>query len=326
MNRALFAATLPLMTRALALLAVVATPIAGLALLAPRPFTVVRCFRSSSSSGCSYRVASFLDALVAAPEQLAPLLIALAVLCALALVAWWAVLQGRHPTIAAFAIGTYAFLIAGASVAIGPWLVAPLLLLIAMYAAVLGSSSRELAGLLLRIGVLTLGAFAAAYLFAQGWALRLGPFPGGGFESFWLYVALSSAAGIAIGLGLAAVRRDVAEIARGMVVAYASFGAAGLVVALGSVLVMYPRGSYFALGLAALWGVVSWLIVANTIAISLAMRALARASWAGAVRTGVILTLAVLICGVATFAAFGPLAVSGVAPPLLILPNTSTDR
>jgi hypothetical protein len=153
----------------------------------------------------------------------------------------------------------------------------------------------------------------------------LGPFPGGGFDSFWLYVALSSAAGIAIGLGFAAVRRDVREIARGMVVAYAAFGAGGLAVALGSVAIMYPRGSYIALGLAAVWGVVFWLIVANAIAISIAMRTLARVWWASAVRAGITLSLIVLICGIASFAAFGRLAVSGVAPPLLILPNTSTD-
>jgi hypothetical protein len=194
-----------------------------------------------------------------------------------------------------------------------------------MYASALGASLREIAGSLLRIGVLTFGAFAAAYLFAQGWALRLGPFPGGGFESVWLYVALSSAAGIAIGLGLAAVRRDVGEIARGMVVAYVSFGSAGLVVALGSVAIMYPRGSYISLGMAALWGVVFWLIVTNTIAVSIAMRGLGRVWWGGALRGGVALTLATLICGIATLAAFGPLAVSGVAPPLLILPNTSTE-
>jgi hypothetical protein len=312
------------MTRALALLAVVATPIAGLVLLAPRSFTLQRCFQTSTFSGCSTRSASLPDMLATAPEQVAPLLIALAALVLLALTAWSAVSDSGRMAIAALAIGTYAFLIAGPSVALGPWLVAPLLLLVAMYASAFGPASGAIAGSLLRIGALAFGAFALAYLFAHGWALRLGPFPGGGFESCWLYVALSSAAGLAIGLGLAAVRRDIAEIARGMVVGYLSFGAAGLVVALGSVVIMYPRGSYIALGLAALWGVVFWLIVTNTIAISIAMRALARASWAGAVRSGITLTLATLICGVATFAAFGPLAVSGVAPPLLILPNTST--
>jgi hypothetical protein len=312
------------MTRALALLAVVTTPLAGLALLAPRSFTLVRCFQSSSFGGCSTRAASLPDMLATAPEQVAPLLIALAVLVLLALTAWGAVSDGRL-ALAAIAIGTYAFLIAGASVALGPWLVGPLLLLVAMDASALGGRSREIAGELLRIGVLTFGAFAAAYLFAQGWALRLGPFPGGGFEAFWLYVALSSAAGISIGLGLAAVRGDIGEIARGLVVGYASFGAAGLAVALGSVAIMYPRGSYVALGLAALWGVVFWLIVANSIATSIAMRTGARVWWLAAVQTGVTLTLVALICGIATFAAFGPLAVSGVAPPLLILPNTATD-
>ena len=313
------------MTRLLAALAVVATPIAGLALLAPRSFSLVHCFQFSNSSGCSYRSASLADMLATAPEQLAPLLFALAGLCVLAVTAWWCVSGGRQMSIAAGAIGMYAFLIAGSSVALGPWLVAPLLLLVAMYASALGRPSREIAGSLLRIGLLTFGAFAAAYLFAQGWALRLGPFPGGGFESFWLYVALASAAGIAIGLGLAAVRTHIAEIARGMVVAYASFGMAGLVVALGAVAIMYPRGSYVAFGLATLWGVVFWLIVANTIAMSIAMRTLAGVRWLGAVPVGITLALVVVICGIATFAAFGPLAVSGVAPPLLMLPNTATD-
>ena len=311
------------MTRALALLAVVTTPIAGLALLAPRSFILTRCFQTSTFGGCSTRSASLPDMVATAPEQVAPLLIALAALVLLAITAWSAVSDGRL-TAAAIAIGTYAFLIAGASVALGPWLVGPLLLLIAMYASGLGGRSRDIAGLLLRVGALTFGAFAAAYLFAQGWAVRLGPLPGGGFEFFWLYVALSSAAGIAIGLGLAAVRRDIAEIARGLVVGYASFGMAGLAVALGSVAIMYPHGSYVGLGLAALWGVVFWLIVANPIAASIAMRTLARASWAGAIRTAFTLTLVALICAIATFAAFGPLAVSGVAPPLLILPNTAT--
>jgi len=313
------------MKRAFALLAVVATPIAGLALLAPRSFSLVRCFQSSTFGGCSTRSASLPDMLATAPEQVAPLLIGLAALVLLALTAWSAVSDSDRITIAALAIGTYAFLIAGASVALGPWLVGPLLLLIAMFACALGARSREIAASLLRIGVLAFGAFAAAYLFAQGWALRLGPFPGGGFESFWLYVALSSAAGVAIGLGLAASRRDVGQIARGMVVGYASFGGAGLVVALGSVAIMYPRGSYVAFGLATLWGVVFWLIVANTIAMSIAMRTLAGVRWLGAVPVGITLALVVVICGIATVAAFGPLAVSGVAPPLLMLPNTATD-
>jgi len=286
---------------------------------------LVRCFQSSTFGGCSTRSASLPDMVATAPEQVAPLLIAVAALLLLALTASWAVSDGRHLTLAAICIGTYAFLIAGASVALGPWLVGPLLLLIAMYASALGGRSREIADSLLRIGVLTFGAFAVAYLFAQGWALRLGPFPGGGFDSFWLYVALSSAAGTAIGLGLASVRRDIGEIARGMVVAYASFGAAGLVVALGSVAIMYPHGSYVAFGLAALWGVVFWLIVADTIAIAIAMRTVARVWWGSAVRAGIALTLVAVICGIATFAAFGPLAVSGVAPPLLILPNTATE-
>src|SRR2546430_1245253 len=312
------------MNRAFALLAVVAPPIAGLALLAPRSFSLVRCFQSSTFGGCSTRSASLPDMLATAPEQVAPLLIGLAALVLLALTAWSAVSDSERITIAALAIGTYAFLIAGASVALGPWLVGPLLLLIAMFACALGARSREIAASLLRIGVLAFGAFAAAYLFAQGWALRLGPFPGGGFESFWLYVALSSAAGVAIGTGLAAVRRDVGEIARGMLVGYASFGGAGLIVALASVAIMYPRGSYISFGMAALWGVVFWLIVTDTIAVSIAMRSLARVGWGTALRAGVALTLATLICGIATFAAFGPLAVSGVAPPLLILPNTST--
>jgi hypothetical protein len=312
------------MSQPLAALAVVTTPIAGLALLAPRPFRLVRCFHSSSSSGCSYRSASLSDMLTTAPEQLAPFLIALAVLCLLALTARWAVSGSRHLTIAAVAIGAYAFLIAGASVALGPWLVAPLLLLIAMYGSALGAPSREIAQSLLRIGGLTFGAFAAAYLFAQVWALRLGPFPGGGFESFWLYVALASGAGIAIGLGLAAARRDSHQIAHGMAMAHAGFGAAGLVVALGSLPIVYPRGSYVALGLAVLWGAVFWLIAANTVATSVAMRTMGRVQWPNAIGVGITVTFVALFCGIATFAAVGPLAGSGVAPPLLILPNTAT--
>jgi hypothetical protein len=313
------------MTRAFAALAIAITPIAWLALLAPRSFSLVHCFHFSTSSGCSYRSASLAEMLATAPEQLAPLLIALAGLFLLALTAWRAVSGGRHLTLAAVAIGTYAFLIAGASVTLGPWLVAPLLLLIAMYASALGRPSGEIAGSLLRLGLLTFGAFAAAYLFAQGWALRLGPLPGGGFELFWLYVALGSAAGLAIGLGLAAARRDPAEIARGMVVAYASFGSAALSVALGAVAVMYPHGSYLSFGLAALWGVVLWLTVTNAVATSIAMKALAGVWWSGAVGAGITLTLVVLICGIATFATLGPLVVSPFAPPLLILPNTATD-
>jgi hypothetical protein len=310
------------MTRALASLAVVATPLAGLALLAPRSFTVVRCFRSSTSSGCSYRFASLLDALRTAPEQLAPLLIALVVLCLLALAAWRAALGGRSLTVAAVAIGMYAFLSAGASIALGPWLVGPLLLLIAMFASAIGAPAREVIRSLLRVAILTLGAFAAGYLFAQGWAIRLGPFPGAGFESFWLYIALASAAGITIGLTLAAVRRDIGEIARGVVVAYAAFGGGGLVVSIGFMPIIYPRGS---LALAGLWSAVFWLIAANTIATSVAMRIFARVGWAGAVKAGTTLALGVLVTAAATFAAFGPLAVSGIAPPLLILPNTATD-
>jgi hypothetical protein len=109
-----------------------------------------------------------------------------------------------------------------------------------------------------------------------------------------------------------------------MVVAYAGFGAAGLAVALGSLPIVYPRGSYVSLGLAALWGAVSWLFLANIIATSIAMKALARVWWSGAAGVGIVLTLVALFSGIATFAAFGPLAVSRVAPPLLILPNTAT--
>ena len=93
------------MTRLLAALAVVATPIAGLALLAPRSFSLVHCFQFSNSSGCSYRSASLADMLATAPEQLAPLLFALAGLCVLAVTAWWCVSGRRQMSIAAGAIG-----------------------------------------------------------------------------------------------------------------------------------------------------------------------------------------------------------------------------
>jgi hypothetical protein len=260
-----------------------------------------------------------------APEQIAPFLIALGVLSVLAAVTGLAL--GRStPALAtaAFAIGAYAFVIAGASIALGPYLLVPFLLLIAALARTLGATWDEVVRVIGQLVTLTLGAFAAAYVFAQLWASRLGAFPGGGFDTFWLYVALASAAGLAIGVGLAAARGRPDEIARGLVLGYVAFGAAGVVVAVGSLPILYPRGTYASLGLAALWGSLEWLVVTNVLVSTLVLRVATRLPWSASTQVGVALTLAVLFSGIATAVTFGPLAVTGVAPPLLFLPNTST--
>jgi hypothetical protein len=225
---------------------------------------------------------------------------------------------------AAFAIGAYAFVIAGASIALGPYLLVPLLLLVAALARTLGAAWEEVARVIGQLVMLTLGAFAAAYLFAQLWASRLGAFPGGGFDTFWFYVALASAAGVAIGVGLAAARGRPGEIARGLVLGYMAFGVAGVVVAVGSLPILYPRGIYASLGLAALWGSLEWLVLTNVMASTLALRVATGLPWSSSAKVGVALSLAALFSGIATAVSFGPLAVTGMAPPLLFLPNTST--
>jgi hypothetical protein len=259
-----------------------------------------------------------------APEQIAPFLLGMGALCAFAAVTGIALDRGASARAAAFAIAAYAFLIAGASIALGPFLLVPLLLLVAALARTLGATSAQVVRLIGRLCVLALGAFAAAYLFAQLWASRLGAFPGGGFDTFWLYVALASAAGLAIGLGLAATRGRSDEIPRGLVLGYAAFGLAGLAVALGSLPILYPKGTYVSLGLAALWGSLEWLLLTNVFASTLVLRVATRLPWSSSAQVGVALTLAALFSGITTAVAFGPLAVTGVAPPLLFLPNTST--
>jgi hypothetical protein len=311
--------------RVLPMLALIATPFGGLAMLAPRTFRAEHCFRTATFGGCRNTAESFLGMLTTAPEQIAPYLVALGVLCLLAAVTGLALGRGAAAlATAAFAIGAYAFVIAGASIVLGPYLLVPLLLLVAALARTLGAAWEEVVRLIGRLGVLTLGAFSAAYLFAQLWASRLGAFPGGGFDTFWLYVALASAAALAIGVGLAATRGRPGEIARGLVLGYVAFGMAGAVVALGSLPILYPRGTYLGLGLAALWGSLEWLVVTNVSASTLVLRVATNLSWSSSIKVGTALTLAVLFSGIATAVSFGPLAVTRVAPPLLFLPNTST--
>jgi hypothetical protein len=311
--------------RLLVLLAVIATPVAGLALLVPRSFVATHCFRTATFGGCSSTPETFVSMLSNAPEQIAPFLLALGALCVLAAVTGIALDRGASAlATAAFAIGAYAFLIAGASIALGPFLLVPLLLLVAALARTLGATSAQVVRLIGRLCVLALGAFAAAYLFAQLWASRLGAFPGGGFDTFWFYVALASAAGVAIGVGLGAARGRPGEIARGLVLGYLAFGVAGVVVAVGSLPILYPRGIYASLGLAALWGSLEWLVLTNVMASTLALRVATGLPWSSSAKVGVALSLAALFSGIATAVSFGPLAVTGMAPPLLFLPNTST--
>jgi hypothetical protein len=307
------------------LLAVIATPVAGLALLFPRSFVATHCVRTATFGGCSSTRETFVSMLSNAPEQIAPYLIALGVLCVLAAVTGLALDRGAGALeTAAFAIGAYAFVIAGATIALGPYLLVPLLLLIGALARTLGAANAQVLRLCGQLVVLVLGSFAAAYGFAQLWASRLGAFPGGGFDIFWLYVALASAAGLAIGVGLAAARGRPDEIARGLVLGYAAFGVAGLAVALGSLPILYPKGIYVSLGLAALWGSLEWLLLTNVLSTTLVLRVATTRPWSSATKAGVALTLAALFSGIATAVAFGPLAVNAVAPPLLFLPNTST--
>jgi hypothetical protein len=311
--------------RLLVLLAVIATPVAGLALLVPRSFVATHCFRTATFGGCSSTRETFVSMLSNAPEQIAPFLLALGALCVLAAVTGMALDRGAPAlATAAFAIGAYGFVIAGASIALGPYLLVPLLLLVAALARTLGATNAQVVGLIGRLCVLALGGFAAAYGFAQLWASRLGAFPGGGFDIFWLYVALASAAGLAIGVGLAAARGRPDEIARGLVLGYAAFGIAGHAVALGSLPILYPKGTYVGLGLAELWGSLEWLLIANVFASTLVLRVATRLAWSSSAKAGAALTLAALFSGIATVVAFGPLAVNAVAPPLLFLPNTST--
>src|SRR6266550_19338 len=311
--------------RLLVLLAVIATPVAGLALLVPRSFVATHCFRTATFGGCSSTRETFVSMLSNAPEQIAPFLLALGALCVLAAVTGLALDRGAPGlATAALAIGAYAFVIAGVSIALGPYLLVPLFLLVAALARALGATNAQVVRLIGRLSVLALGAFAAAYGFAQLWASRLGAFPGGGFDIFWLYVVLASAAGLAIGVGLAAARRRPDEIARGLVLGYAAFGVAGLAVALGSLPILYPKGTYVSLGLAALWGSLEWLVLTNVVSSTLVLRVATNLRWSSSSQVGVGLTLAALFSGIATAVAFGPLAVTAVAPPLLFLPNTST--
>lgn len=312
-------------TRALPFIAAVLTPPAGLAILVPRSFVATRCFRTPTFGGCASSQETFASMLARAPEQIAPHLAVLVLLTVISIVIGFALIEGgpAHVT-AAFGIGVYAFLIAGASIALGPYLVLPLVLLVASLAAALGASTRDAARIVAEILVLVGGAFAVAYLFAQAWATRLGAFPGGGFDTFWLYVALASAAALALGAGLATRRRHAGDLARGVVLGYLAFGLAGAAVALGSLPILYPRGTYVPQGLAVLWSSLEWLTLTNMVFGTLVLRIATGARWRASLAIGTVMTLAVLFTGIGTAMAFGPLAVSGVAPPLLFLPNTST--
>lgn len=311
------------MAKTFALSAMLITPLVVLALLIPRTFTLTRCFRTASLSGCSTRPASFATMLADAPDLLAPLLVAAAVLTALAFVAYLAIVS-PNPALSAVATGGYAFVVAVPTVALGPWLVAPLLLLVAAHGLALGAPARRVAGLLARVALLMGGAFAIAYLFAQAWTLRFGPFPGGGLETIWVYVALAGAAGVTAGCALSAARADASQIATGLVAGVLGYGLAGFIVSLGALRAMYPDGRYVGLGLSAVWTTLFALLLVCMLTSSLALRVIARMAVAPATGLAIAVATTSLVVGIGTFAVLGPLAVSSVAPPLLMLPSTAT--
>ena len=230
---------------------------------------------------------------------------------------------GETLAYAAVAIATYAFVVAVASLALGPHLLGPLLLLVASYALALRAPTSEVARIIAQLGVLMLGAFAGAYGFAIAWGLRFGQFPMGGLDMYWSFVALASAGALAAGLALAARRSNAAEIVRGTVAGYAAFGAAGLTAILLSLPIMYPHGEYVNLGIGAFWTTLTLLFVANTAVGSLVLWLAGRVPWWFAIFLGTALTIGLFAGGVAS--AGYPLADARVSPPLLILPSSSTS-
>jgi hypothetical protein len=309
--------------RGLSHLAVVMTPIIAVGLLLPQTFIVSRCFQVGNTYGCSYERAAFFSMLTSATLQIAPALLGVGVLVGLATGAGWAIRKGGEDlAYATLAIGAYGFLIAGVSVTLGPFLIVPLLLLVADLARALGASRRRVVNVLGGLAILTLGAFAAAYVFAIAWGLRLGPLPIGGLDTLWLYVALAAAAALATGFALAVRSNNAGLILRGVVAGFAAFGLAALAVALVSLRTFYPHGTYVNAGLSGAWTVLGWLAVANVLVGMVALWSFARIPMWFAAFLAISLTLGALF-GVAPLLA---LPVTGVspAPPLLVLPSTST--
>ena len=257
------------------MLAAVSAALGGIALLVPRSYLLERCFHVGGVTGCSYSRESFWSALATAPFQIAVPLVVIAFLVTVTIVTALATDPLSQGNAIERAIAAYALTIPGISVALGPYLVAPLLFLLAAYGLALGVSPAGIAGALVSLAAFVLSTFALIQAAAVLWQRLLLGFPGGALETYLIIVAVATGVGLLWGVRMAGASGRFEMVLRGTAIAYAVVGVATVVAAGAAATLLYPDGTYVK-SAAGLMTVAAIFVVTATVA------AVAVARWRGA--------------------------------------------
>jgi hypothetical protein len=314
-----------LTARWFALAAAILTPLLGLAYLIQVTYIAEQCFRTAFFGGCTNLRTDLSGMLAVAPLQLIAPFAYVLVVTALAVGAWIASLTARHRRRASACTAAYVLLTAPLTLVIGPVFVAPLLLLVASTLLRSGATAREAALALAQGTVVVIGAFAAALAGVALWGARFGALPLGP-PPVWLYVGLATALGIAAGCIAAATRGDARALLRALVLAYVGFGAGAIAAWLALFPVMYPHGRYVSLGLGAAW-LSAWTLLATDLVSGVVVwRVGGSVSWRRAVAATAVCAIAFVLAAIATIGLATRIVAGEVAPPLPLLPSTSTSE
>ena len=309
----------------LALVAAILTPLFGIAYLIRVTYIAEQCFRTATFGGCTSGRTDLSGVLGVAPLQAAAPFAVVFVATVLASGAWRASLADRDARRVAIWTAGYVALTAPLTLVIGPIFVAPFLALVASTLLMSSATPREVVLTLATGTVLVVGAFAAALDAIAVWGARFGAVPLGS-QPIWLYVGLATALGIAAGCVAVARRRTARELPRALVLAYVGFGAGALAAALAVLPVMYPHGRLVGLGLGGAW-LTAWTLLATDLVAGVAVwRFGGRLPLRGAIEATAVCAIAFLLAAVATVAVAARVVVGDIAPPVPLLPSSSTSQ
>ena len=313
------------MASSFAFAAAILTPLLGFGYMTKLMYTAEQCFRSTSFGGCTNLRTNLPGMLAAAPLQLAAPVAVVLIITVLAFGAWQASLVGRDARRAAVCTAGYVALTAPLTLVVGPVFVAPLLALVSSTLLMSSASPREVAITLATGTILVIGAFAAALDAIALWGARFGAVPLGS-QPIWLYVGLATALGIAAGCIAVARRRAARELPRALVLSYVGFGAGAIAAAFAVLPVMYPQGRLVGLGLGGAW-LTAWTLLATDLVAGAAVWHFGgRLPLRGAIGATAVCAIAFLLAAFATVAVATRIVAGDIAPPVPLLPSTSTSQ
>jgi hypothetical protein len=282
---------------------------------------VTECFQTATFGGCGTRLEPFSSP--AWPARIGALI--LAFLCsAFAAAAARSVVTGAARSDAILPVPAIV-LSAVLSIASSPFLIAPVVLLIAALLWRRSPDGRTAAtDLVLGLGLVVVG-LAGTYLFYVAFALVMSSQLSTGFAPLWWYAAFVGAAGAAGGVVRASRKPSSRAFSSAVLWAYLSSAAGAVVTTALWIRAFYPTGRYVNPGMSGLALGLVLLVLPAMVAMAVTLRVRFGISIAAAVAASVVTAFVFAICSLTVVNVAGAFADATLfTPPLPLLPSTST--